>query len=149
MALADGSWVTPKTILGTAGATLLDGSPWLAQPPHVGVLSGFTAGPPDNADILWDNGEFDANVDVTATTGSVVQLDVPSAGSISSFSGQVVRRIANNQSGAYIGVPVLIASMFLADDDEAATDFVVVKTLGPARSYWVALASDIEVVAGR
>jgi len=140
MAIGNGSYVTPGTIIGTAGATFLDGSPWLAQPPIVGRCSGAGGG---NVNVLWDNGGFASTVPST----SLVELGVAGANSLD-FSGQVVRRLSNNQSGEFIGVPVLIASIALTAGG-ALSDFAIIKSNGPSNHYWAALISDLEVVAGQ
>jgi len=144
MTIADGSWVAPATILGPATTALLDGTPWLAQPPHVGIASGAQGGPPaTTVDVLWDTGFFDTTLPV----GTLQELQAAQSSTVAQFSGQVVRRTVNNQSGQFIGVPVLLARIIYADQSPA--DIAIVKTLGPAAAYWVAPTSEIEVVSGR
>lgn len=133
MAIGDGSWVTPNTVVGTA----LNSANWLAQPPIIGITNG--AGP---FGVLWDNGVFDSSIPV----GSLLEITEAQAGTISDFSGQVVRSTVNNQSGEFIGVVVFLGAINLGS---GAVDFAIVKSLGPGHFFWAAAVSDLAVVEGR
>jgi len=143
MAIQNGSLVTPATIAGPPDSTLLDGTGWLAQPPHIGVVSNFDEQSP-TVDVLWDNCIFDLAVPLT----SLLQIVEPFLDNITQFSGKIVRRKTNNQSSEYIGAVVLLAGIFLPFQD-AAVDFVVVKSVGPGQFFWASRVSDIEVVPTR
>ena len=140
MAIDDGSFVMPLTIVSAA---LLDGSPWLAQPPHVGIASGADGPPITAVDVLWDNAVFDAAIPI----GSLLEIIAAAAGTITDLSGHVVRRTVNNQSGEFIGVPLFIAKgVFPA---QSSVDFAILKTLGANPFYWASVTAELEVVPGR
>lgn len=139
MAIGDGDFVVPQTIVSS---TQFSGSPWLAQPPHVGIVSGFD-GQANTGDVLWDNGVFDADVPVA----SLLEISAADPATVAAFAGQVVRRTVNNQSQEFIGVVVFLAHAIFGVEDEA--DFAVVKSLGPANQWWSAGVSELEVVPGR
>jgi hypothetical protein len=140
---ANGKLVTPNTIAGLPNNTLLDGTGWLAQPPHIGIVSNFQQGNP-NVDVLWDNCIFDLAVPIA----SLLEILQPFDDNITQFSGKIVRRTTNNQSSEYIGAVVLLAGIFLPFQVEAV-DFVVVKSVGPGQFFWASRVSDIEVVPTR
>jgi hypothetical protein len=132
MAIGDGSWVTPNTVVGTA----LNSANWLAQPPTIGVASGQST----PFAVLWDNGVFDAAI----PEASLLQIDVPSTPS--TLVGQVVRSTQNNQSAEFIGTVVFLGSIDLG---AGAFDFAIVKSAGPGHFFWAAALADLAVVAGR
>jgi hypothetical protein len=137
MAIDDGVLVMPRTLLGNS----FDGQPWLAQPPHVGIVSGFDEGA-GTADVLWDNCIFDADVPIT----SLLELTTPAPSSVTSFTGQIVRRTISNQSNEYIGAVVFLAGIFLPG---GPVDFAVIKSVGPGQFFWSAPVGELVVVAGR
>lgn len=144
MAIVNGSLVTPATIAGPPDSTLLDGTPWLAQPPHIGVVSNFQQGNP-NVDVLWDNCIFDLAIPIA----SLLEITSPSLSNITDFSGKIVHRTTNNQSVEYVGAIVLLAAIVLPGPDDTPVDFVVVKSVGPGQFFWTARVSDIEVMPTR
>jgi hypothetical protein len=139
MAIVDGSFVVPATIVS---ALQLDGSPWLAQPPHVGSVSD-TDDQARTCDVLWDNGVFDDDIPFA----TLIQITAADPASVAALAGQVVRRTVNNQSVEYTGVVVFIAKAILGLENEV--DFAIVKTLGPGNFWWEALVSELVVVTGR
>jgi len=140
MAIEDGAFVMPRTIVA---ALQLDGTPWLAQPPHVGVCSGEDGPPITVVDVLWDTG----SVAAAQPIGTLLEIDVPDPASIAAFSGRVVR-LTGTQSPEYIGCPVLLAhAVFDEGVDEG--DFVVVKVLGPGNFYWAAMVANVEALENR
>ena len=140
MTIANDSKVMPLTFVALA---FLDGTPWLAQPPHVGVCSGATGGPPaTTVDVLWDTGESIQDQAVA----TLLELGNPDASTISTYSGRVVRR-TGSQSAEYVGTPVLLAKgVFPA---QSSADFAIVKSAGPGGFFWASLVSDLEVVQSR
>ena len=127
-----------------ADSTHLDGTPWLAQPPHIGVVSGFDeqAG---TANVLWDNCIFDLAIPIA----SLREITTPQLSNITQFSGKIVRRTTNNQSVEYDGAIVLLAAIVLPGPDDTPVDFVVVKSVGPGQFFWASRVSDIEVLPTR
>lgn len=132
MAIGNGSWVTPNTVVGAT----LAGASWLAQPPLIGIADG--AGP---FGVMWENGIYDAAV----PAASLLEI---TAASSTTLAGQVVRRTINpaNQSQEFIGTVVFIGGIDLG---AGAVDFAIVKSIGPGAFFWAALTADLVVVPGR
>jgi len=136
MAIGNGSKVMPLTFVATA---FLDGTPWLAQPSHVGVCSDAAGG--TTADVLWDTGESIQDQPVA----TLLELANPDASTISTYSGRVVRR-TGSQSAEYVGTPVLLAKGVFSG---GSADFAIIKSAGPGVFFWASLVADLEVVQGR
>jgi hypothetical protein len=139
MALAVGSRVIPRSLVGVS----LTNTGILAQPILVGYVTdigGGTAG-----DVLWSNGLFDANLDITdATVQPVLEIAKSAPSTVSSYSGRVVA--LTNRSPEMTGIVLMVCGLELVPQSATFVDIVIVKGIGPSQAYWIALVSAVSIV---
>jgi len=139
MSLGVGSRVIPRSLVGTS----LANTGILAQPIIVGYVTdigGGTAG-----DVLWSNGLFDANLDITnATVNPLLEIAASAPSTVSAYAGRVVA--LTNRSAEMTGVVLMVCGIELVPESGTFVDVVIVKGIGPSQAYWIALVSAVSIV---
>jgi hypothetical protein len=115
----------------------------LAQPIIVGYVTDIGGG--TDADVLWSNGLFNTNLDISsAPVNPLLELGAAAPSTVSAYSGRVVSM--TNRSVEMTGVVLMVVSIELTPDSGTFVDAVIVKSIGPSQAYWIALASAVTVV---